>query len=40
LNGKFIQGASKAGKKGGIKSRPRWQEGNKKKTLSDALKKT
>jgi len=40
LNGKFIQGASEAGKLGGTKSRPRWEEGNKKKTLSDALKKS
>jgi hypothetical protein len=40
LNGKFIQGASEAGKKGGTKSRPRWEEGDKKKTLSGALKKS
>ena len=40
LNGKFIQGASEAGKLGGTKLRPRWEEGNKKKTLSDALKKS
>lgn len=39
LYGKFIQGASEAGKLGGKKSKPRWEEGNKKKTLSDGLKK-
>jgi hypothetical protein len=40
LNGKFIQGASEAGKLGGTKSKPRWEEGDKKKTLSDGLKKS
>lgn len=40
LNGKFIQGASEAGKKGGAKSRPRWHEGNKKENLSASLKKS
>jgi hypothetical protein len=38
LNGKFIQGASEAGKLGGAKSKPRWKEGDKKKTLSEGLK--
>lgn len=32
-NGKFIQGASKAGKMGGSKSKPRWEEGDKKQNL-------
>jgi len=38
--GKFIQGASEAGKLGGSKSKPRWEEGDKKKRLSIGLKKS
>lgn len=38
--GKFIQGASEAGKMGGSKSRPRWEEGNKKQNLSRGLKQS
>jgi hypothetical protein len=38
--GKFIQGASEAGRLGGSKSKPRWEEGDKKKRLSIGLKKS
>lgn len=40
LYGKFIQGASDAEKKGGSKSKPRWNEGDKKKNLSISLKES
>lgn len=39
IHGKFIQGASAAGKLGGKISKPNWEEGNKKKNLSEGLKK-
>jgi len=39
LNDKFIQGASQAGKLGGKKSKPRWEDEDKKEKLSCGLKK-